>query len=348
MMMIEAKAFETYRPLLFSIAYRMLGSASEADDVLQDAYPRYASASGQPIRSLKAYLSTIVTRLCLDRLKAARTAREQYLGPWLPEPVLTVDDADLQREAERHESITLAFLVLLEALTPQERAVFLLREVFEYDYAEIADILGMSAANCRQLFHRAKARVAEQRPRFRPAPDQQRQLVERFLAATQRGDVQALTSMLARDVTFTADGGGKVQAARRPVRGSGAVAKLMIGLAHKAAPALHMSPEQLRMAVAEVNGEPAVLFWAGERLGTVFVFSVAAGQISDIRAVRNPDKLAYIKRQLRVGDGEAPTRVETAKGLVGFKRSHGTSWLLGAHVLEQYRRQQLLDTTNAV
>jgi RNA polymerase sigma-70 factor, ECF subfamily len=302
--MTDAENFQAYRPLLFSIAYRMLGSASEADDVLQDAYLRYAGAQSRgeappsQIRSLKAYLSTIVTRLCLDRLKAARAVREQYLGPWLPEPVLTMDD-DPQGDAERHESITLAFLVLLEALTPQERAVFLLREVFEYEYAEIAEMLGLSVANCRQLFHRAKERVAEGRPRFRPAPERQRQLVERFLAATQRGDMQALTSMLARDAIFTADGGGKVPSARRPVHGRDAVAKIVVGLARNAERALHIALADLRFDITEVNGEPALLLWVREHLETVFVYSIVDEQVAAIRALRNPDKLAYILGQLR-------------------------------------------------
>jgi RNA polymerase sigma-70 factor (ECF subfamily) len=308
--MIDTEAFQSYRPLLFSIAYRMLGSASEADDVLQDAYLRYAGAqshSAEPpaqVRSLKAYLSTIVTRLCLDRLKAARTVREQYLGPWLPEPVLTQDD-DPQRDAELHESITLAFLVLLEALTPQERAVFLLREVFEYEYAEIAEMLSVSAANCRQLFHRAKERVAEGRQRFRPAPERQRQLVERFLAATQHGDMQALTSMLAQDATFTADSGGKVPSARKPVHGRDAVAKMLIGLARTAERALHTAFASLRFEIAEVNGEPALLLWVDARLETVFAYSLVDDQVAAIRALRNPDKLAYIQGQLR-SRGEAP------------------------------------------
>src|SRR5262245_5486398 len=280
--MADAELFQSYRPLLFSIAYRILGSASEADDVLQDAYLRYAAAQAQgsdgpptEIRSLKAYLSTIVTRLCLDRLKAARTMREQYLGPWLPEPVLTVDmDTDPQRDAERHESITLAFLVLLETLTPQERAVFLLREVFEYDYAEIAKVVQTSAANCRQLFHRAKERIAEQRPRFEPAPDRQRQLVERFLAATQRGDVAALANMLAQDVTITADSGGKVPSARKPLHGREMVANLLIGFARNGPRAVHVGWEDIRIGMADVNGEPALLLWVRERLDTLFVFSI--------------------------------------------------------------------------
>jgi RNA polymerase sigma-70 factor (ECF subfamily) len=306
-MATDAETFQSLRPLLFAIAYRMLGSASEADDVLQDAYLRYAGArSAEAIRSPKAYLSTVVTRLCLDRLKAARTAREQYLGPWLPEPVLTLEgQADPQGDAERHESITLAFLVLLESLTPQERAVFLLREVFEYEYAEMAEILGLSVANCRQIFHRAKERVAERRRRFRPAPGRQRQLVERFLAATQHGDVRALASLLAEDASFTADGGGKVAASRQPIYGRENVAKLIVGLASKATRLLGVPADDLHATIAEVNGEPAVLFLVGDRLDTVFVCAVVGDQIDAIQAIRNPDKLAYIQRQLQAGSAGA-------------------------------------------
>jgi RNA polymerase sigma-70 factor (ECF subfamily) len=306
--MANSDSFQSYRPLLFAIAYRMLGSASEADDVLQDAYLRYATAQadGRPaaIRSLKAYLSTIVTRLCLDRLKAARGTREQYLGPWLPEPVLQEDAIDPEHDAERHESITMAFLLLLEALAPQERAVFLLREVFEYEYAEIAEVLGLSAANCRQIFHRAKQHIAERRPRFRPAPERQRELVARFLAATQRGDVQQLASVLAQDVSFIADGGGKVAAARQPVHGRELVIKLLIKLAENAPRAVHAAEHELRLIAAEVNGEPAVLFWVRDRLDTVFSFALGDEQITAIHAVRNPDKLSYIQHQLLAcGDG---------------------------------------------
>jgi RNA polymerase sigma-70 factor (ECF subfamily) len=305
--MTDADAFQSYRPLLFAIAYRMLGSASEADDILQDAYLRYASAeaagsagSHDQIRSLKAYLTTIVTRLCLDRLKAARATREQYLGSWLPEPVLMQEDAvDPQRDAELHESITMAFLLLLETLAPQERAVFLLREVFEYEYGEIAEVLGLSAANCRQIFHRAKERLATGRPRYQPAPERQHQLVERFMDATQRGDVQGLATLLAQDVTFTADGGGKAAAARQPVHGREPVLRLLIGFAKNGGRALQAHESALRTTVAPVNNEPAVLVWVRDQLDTVFVISFAGDQIAAIRAIRNPDKLAYIKRQLQ-------------------------------------------------
>ena len=311
--MIYPDSFQSYRPLLFAIAYRMLGSASEADDVLQDAYLRYATALAQAdgelteIRSLKAYLSTIVTRLCLDRLKAARSAREQYLGPWLPEPVLLQEDMiDPQNDAERHESISIAFLLLIEALAPQERAVFLLREVFEYEYAEIGQVLGLSAANCRQIFHRAKEHIVARRPRFRPTPERQRELVARFLAATQCGDVQGLADVLAQDVKYIADGGGKVAAARQPVHGRALVTKLLIKLAENATRAVQAAEHELRLNVAEVNGEPAVLFWVRDRLDTVFVCSLGDEQISAIHAIRNPDKLAYIQRQLFARGNRGP------------------------------------------
>lgn len=307
--MTDIDMFQTYRPVLFGIAYRMLGSASEAEDVLQDTYLRYNAAetrvSAGPrdeIRSPKAYFSTIVTRLCLDRLKSARAEREQYLGIWLPEPVLTSDDdADLQRNVERHESISLAFLVLLEALTPQERAVFLLREVFEYEYAEIAMILETSVANCRQLSHRAKQRVEEDRPRFPPSPERQQQLVAGFLAATQHGDLQSLTQMLAQDVSFWADSGGKGPAPRQPVHGRETVARLMISINARAPELAGLTAAELRISIAIVNGEPALLLWVRDQLDTVLVLSATDRQIDGIRLIRNPAKLEYLRRQLARG-----------------------------------------------
>src|SRR5689334_21133164 len=239
--------FYSYRPLLFSIAYRMTGSASEAEDIVQESYLRYHTAAPVEIRSLKSYLSTIVTRLALDHLKSARARREQYIGPWLPEPILTGDGAlaAFQR-VEQRESITTAFLVLLETLTPQERAVFLLREVFEYEHAEIAQMLGLSAANSRQLFHRAQARLAERRQRFTPTREAQQRLLERFLLACRQGDVAALAETLAEDVVSWSDGGGKVSAARQPVIGSEKVVRFVAGLLRKAL-------DDIRMEIAEVN-----------------------------------------------------------------------------------------------
>jgi RNA polymerase sigma-70 factor (ECF subfamily) len=270
----------------------MTGSASEAEDIVQDSYLRYQAAPQADIRSLKSYLSTIVTRLCLDHLKSARARREEYIGPWLPEPILTGDGsmAALQR-VEQRETIATAFMILLEALNPQERAVFLLREVFEYEYAEIAQMLGQSAANCRQIFHRARARVAERRPRFEPSRETQRRLIERFLLACQQGDMAALTDALAEDVVSWSDGGGKVSAARRPVLGRQNVARLLLGLIGKA-------PADLRAEIADVNGAPAILLFYGGKLSYVSTLEIASEKIQAFHAVLNPDKLAYIQRQI--------------------------------------------------
>jgi len=308
-------AIEYAKALSCPLVHAMAGlaPAGAKPETLRETYVenlRYAAAEARgreqaaaPIRSLKAYLTTIVTRLCLDRLKSAQTTREQYVGPWLPEPVMTpAGTADPQQNAERYESITMAFLVLLEALTPQERAVFLLREVFEYEYAEIAEVLGLSVVNCRQLFRRAKERVAEDRPRFRPSPERQRQLVQRFLAATQRGELQALTSMLAQDISFWADGGGKTQAARRPVHGRDAVAKLLIGIMRGVWQTLRATPEDVRLSITDVNGELALLVMLHDRLNTVFVISIAEEQIVALRVIRNPDKLVYLQHQLQASN----------------------------------------------
>jgi RNA polymerase sigma-70 factor (ECF subfamily) len=306
--MTDTNLFESYRRELFGIAYRMLGSASDAEDVLQDAYLRYQGARDQQIRSPKAFLRTIVTRLCLDRLKSARTAREQYPGPWLPEPVLTGgEDPEAQVAVERQESIELAFLVLLESLTPQERAVFLLREVFEYEYEEIGAILSLSVANCRQLFHRSRERITAGKPRFTPSPVRRRQMVERFLAAVQTGQVGELTGMLASDVTFTADGGGKVPSVNKPVLGRDKVIRLFLGLGRSLSRLAQALGGDLRFDIVEVNGEPATLVWIGERLEVVYIFSGSDEGIGTIWAIRNPDKMGYILRQLHAGGAAIAT-----------------------------------------
>ena len=298
--MTDATVFEAHRPALFALAYRMLGSASEAEDALQDAFLRVHTAARDDVRTPGAYLRTIVTRLCLDRLKAARAIREHYVGPWLPEPLLTTPpSADPQHAAEQHESITMAFLVLLESLTPQERAVFLLREVFGYDYAEIAEILQIDPANCRQVLHRARAHLVNHRPRFEVAAEQHQALVARFLAATEQGDVAALTQVLAEDVTLWADGGGKVPAPRKPVVGQATVATALLFFAARIADRLGDARETMRATVAYVNAEPAVLVWTQEHLDSVIVFTIAGKQITGLRLVRNPEKLRYIAHQMR-------------------------------------------------
>ncbi len=227
--------FETYRPLLFSIAYRMTGLASEAEDIVQEAYLRYAEVSPNEIHALKSYLTTTVCHLCLDHLKSARMQREQYIGPWLPEPIQTVNLEDVVvHTLEQREAIAMAFLLLLERLTPYERAVLLLHEVFDYRYEEIAVIVGKSAVHCRRLAHQAKKHLGDPHARFTPPLQAQQRLVERFLAACQQGDLQALIDLLAEDVTWWADGSGKVSAAPYPLHGRERVLRLLFGLLRKA------------------------------------------------------------------------------------------------------------------
>ena len=284
------EVFESHRPLLFSIAYRMLGSAMEAEDMVQEAYLRYQSTPTEKIESPKAFLSSIVTRLCLDYLKSAKVQRESYLGPWLPEPVYT-GGSPASLVSER-ESISMAFLVVMESLTPVERAVFLLRDVFDYGYDEIAEIVEKSADNCRQIYHRAKSHLLERRPRFDTAPEDQQKLVTGFMQAVEGGDLNTLTDILAEDVILWSDGGGKVNAARKPIQGRDRLAKFLV----------HINKtfgQGSRAQVAEVNGQAALLGWLDEQLAVVFNFTVSGGQISEIRVVVNPDKLRHLEGQLK-------------------------------------------------
>jgi RNA polymerase sigma-70 factor (ECF subfamily) len=294
--MIDAEIFESHRPLLFSIAYRMLGSASDAEDVVQDAWLRYRGADTDDVRSPKAFAATIVTRLCLDRLKSARAAREQYVGPWLPEPLLTPGEEAPDAMLQRSETVTLAFLLLLETLAPEERAVFLLKEVFDYGHAEIGEMLGISVANSRQLLHRAKERVASGRPRLDGTSASRRAMAERFARAFQSGDTGELSALLGDHVGLWADGGGKVTSGKRPLAGRAEVLNFLIGL-HRIAVTHHFG-ERATLEVAEVNREPAMILRVDGVLDSVYVLTIAGGAIAAIRVVRNPDKLNYIGRQL--------------------------------------------------
>jgi RNA polymerase sigma-70 factor, ECF subfamily len=285
--------FQIHRPLLFSIAYRMTGSASQAEDIVQDTYLRYQQAETATIHSLKSYLTTIVVNLSLNYLKSAHVQREEYIGIWLPEPVLTsvTDGESPEANFEQQESVSMAFLVLLEVLTPPERAVFLLHEVFDYSFAEIAAILEKSPENCRQLFHRAKSHVAEKRHRVSVDPETRRQLMASFIAACQSGDLAALTKLLAADVTAWADGGGKVHAGLLPVSGRETVAKLFLTLMHKV-PANH------KLFIEEVNGAPALLSWSDSQLNWVLTLDILDNTIVGLRSILNPEKLAFLQRQL--------------------------------------------------
>jgi RNA polymerase sigma-70 factor (ECF subfamily) len=269
----------------------MLGSAMDAEDMVQETYLRYQTTPPQTIHSLKAYLTTILTRLCMDQLQLARRKREVYVGPWLPEPILTTatsDAADPEKRVETQESISLAFLVLLEQLQPFERAVFLLREVFEYDFAEIATMLDKSEAACRRSFSRAKKHLSEHRPRFPASRETHRQLLSGYFQAVETGETTALMNLLSEDVTLWADGGGKIkQAALRPIRGRDAVARFSLGTKR-------FWPENARVELAEVNGQAAMIIRTGGQVFSVLTIDVEQGQIQAIRIIANPEKLARV------------------------------------------------------
>ena len=277
--------FEEHRGLLFGVAYRMLGTISEAEDAVQEAYLRYRSAE-TAIANPRAFLVTVVTRLCLDLLKSARVQREQYIGPWLPEPLIQREGREPSPEdsAVAADSVSFAFLVMLEELGPVERAVFLLREVFDYEYAEIAEVVQKSESACRQVFHRARQRLAERQHRHSANHDQRRDLTIRFLAAANEGNMAGLLAVLADDVVAVSDGGGKARAALNPIFGAERVARFIVKTAVKEPPA--------SIELVEVNGSPGVLM-RGENgeVHTIMLLEVVEDRVVTLYALRNPDKL---------------------------------------------------------
>jgi RNA polymerase sigma-70 factor (ECF subfamily) len=282
----RAAAFASARPFLFSIAYRMLGSVMDAEDLVQDAYLRWQEAPEADVRSPRAYLATIVTRLAINQLQSARAKRETYMGTWLPEPLLTGDTADPSAALELTESLSMAFLVLLERLSPVERAVFLLHDVFDFEYTEIARIVDKTEVNCRQLLARARKRVGAPRARFETDPDQARRLVQRFTDATFAGDMDGLLAVLAEDITLWADGGGKVPgAALQPVHGASSVARFALGIMGRVVP-----PNSVVRPV-EINGQPGFIAYVSGRPLAALIFDVRGGRIHTIHAIGNPDKL---------------------------------------------------------
>jgi RNA polymerase sigma-70 factor, ECF subfamily len=273
---------------MLSIAYRMVGSFSEAEDIVQDAYLRLHEA-GDSVESPKAWLSTVVTRLSIDHLRSARARREQYAGTWLPEPLLVDPAPDAAARAETADTLSLALLVVLESLSPVERAVFLLRDVFAYPYGEIADIVGKSEGNARQLASRARRHVDARRSRFEPSAEQREELTRRFLAAVQEGETEPLMELLAADATFYGDGGGKAPAIPRPLFGREKVLRLLLGFSRVARRQGHT------LHLTQVNGQPGavVLYPDGSLLG-VMAFDITDGAIVAIRSVVNPEKLAHV------------------------------------------------------
>ncbi|MGH3027227.1 MAG: RNA polymerase sigma-70 factor [Gaiellaceae bacterium] len=284
--------FDELRPSAFAIAYRMLGSVSEAEDVVQEGFLRLhrAREGGERIESPRAYLSTVVSRLSLDQLRSARVRRETYVGEWLPEPLVASADDDPARKAEMADSLSLAFLVLLESLSPEQRAAFLLREVFDEPYDRIAEIVGTSEQNARQLAARARRQVEARRPRFEASREQREELATRFFAAAEEGDLEGLEELLAHDVVFRADGGGKAPAAARAIHGRARVARLLIAQLRAGTRLVGFTTRR-----EEVNGQPGALFFDREgMLIAVTVLDIAEGQIQGVSAIVNPDKLRHL------------------------------------------------------
>lgn len=281
----DAVAFEEWRPLLFGIAYRMLGSAADAEDVVQDACVRWLRRGDPQIRSVRAYLVTMVTRLCLDQLDSAHSKRVTYAGPWLPEPVVVDETA----AAEQADSLSLAFLVLLEELTPLERAAYLLHDVFGYSFDEVAQSLGRTPAACRQLGSRARKRIEERRQRFDADLRHGRELTDRFLVACATGDLSGLLSMLSDDVVVWTDGGGKVRAAMRPVVGPFRSSRFLLHVAKK----VHGVPQ-----ATVLNGQPATVFVDDGVVVAALVLDILDGSIVGVRTVTNPDKLERLSARL--------------------------------------------------
>ncbi len=290
-MTAREQLLEELRPAAFAIAYRMLGSASEAEDVVQEALLRLHQAleNSERIASPRAFVATVTTRLAIDELRSARARRERYVGEWLPEPILTDELEDPARQAEMVDSLSVAMLVLLESLSPEQRAAFLLHDVFDYGYQEIARIVGKSEDNVRQLATRARRHVEQRRPRFQTSREQRDELARRFFAAAQAGNLAGLEALLARDVVLTGDGGGKVPALARSLRGRGRVAHTLLDWLSRVARA------GVSMRPIEVNAGPGALLLDGlDRVIGVWALEIADEQVQSVRSIVNPDKLAHL------------------------------------------------------
>jgi RNA polymerase sigma-70 factor (TIGR02957 family) len=282
------EAFVAHRNLLFTVAYEMLGSAADAEDVLQETWLRWADVDLAVVRDQRAYLVQVTTRQALDRLRALGRRKESYVGSWLPEPLLTAPD--VAEDVELAESVSMAMLLVLETLAPAERAVFVLREVFGFEYGEIAEAVGKSSAAVRQIAHRARAHVAARRPRGTVSPAETRDALDAFLRAAETGDLQGLLDILAPDVVLLGDGGGVKQAVLRPIVGAEKVARLLTHGWSKI-------PDQLSLRQAQVNGYPALILQFNDEIDTVVAVRVDNGLITGLYAVRNPDKLSHMQRE---------------------------------------------------
>lgn len=286
-----ASIFEEHRPLLFGVAYRMLGSVADAQDMVQETYLRWQQAANETVQTPRAWLTTVITRLSINHLQSARVQRETYVGQWLPEPLIDERASSPADTAMLADSLSLAFLVLLESLNPTERAVFLLREGFDFEFSEIARIVDKSEANCRQILARARQRISDRRPRYDVSPEDAEKIVAPFLAALQSRDIEAMLARLAENVVLVADGGDKPGALLRPLEGATPVARAMLHAAQK-----HSGGEARR---ALINGLPGVVRFEDGLARAVLAFDVSAGRIQAVYVISNPDKLRHLHRAAR-------------------------------------------------
>ena len=296
----SARIFDEHRALLISVAYRILGSVTDAEDSVQESWLRWSGVNPSDVRDPRAFLVRVTTRLAIDRLRRAKARRESYVGPWLPEPILT--SRDVAEDVALAESVSMAMLVVLETLSPLERAVFVLREAFGMPYAEIADVLGRKEEAVRQLAHRARDHVQERRSRFDADESEQRRVTERFLEATSTGNLEALMAVLSPGVTLVADGGGRALAPRRPVRGAEKVARFLLAVATEERMARFLRSvgsepivADLRVSMASVNGGPGILIVSGNKPISALVLDVSEGVVRTIHLVANPEKLAGVR-----------------------------------------------------
>jgi len=296
----SARVFDEHRALLISVAYRILGSVTDAEDTVQEAWLRWSGVNTSDVRDPRAFLVRVTTRLAIDRLRRATTLRESYVGPWLPEPILT--GRDVAEDVALAESVNMAMLVVLETLSPLERAVFVLREAFGMSYAEIANVLGRRVEAVRQLGHRARDHVQERRSRFDADQSEQRRVTERFLEATSTGDLEGLMAVLAPEVTLVADGGGRALAPRRPIWGAEKVARFLLAIATEERMARFLRSvgsepvaANLRVHVSQVNGGPGILVISGDKPISTLVLDVSDGVVRTIHLVANPEKLAGVR-----------------------------------------------------
>ena len=294
-----ARLFNQHRELLISVAYRVLGSVTDAEDAVQEAWLRWSGVDHSQINNPRAFLVRVTTRLAIDRLRRAKARRESYIGPWLPEPILTRQD--ISEDAAMAESVSMAMLVVLETLSPLERAVFVLREAFGMPHSEIADVLGRKEEAVRQLARRAREHVRERRSRFEADQSEQRRVTERFLEATSTGDLEGLMAILSPGVTLVADGGGKALAPRRPVHGAEKVARFLLAVATEERTARFLESVgaepsgELRVHLAQVNGEPGVVLTTGDEPISALVLEVSDSMVRTVRLVANPEKLAGVR-----------------------------------------------------